>query len=43
LKHEDKREEIAKNGLEKMLAYHTDLKRAEYIFDTINRFNKNAE
>ncbi|MGE4396634.1 MAG: glycosyltransferase [Sulfurimonas sp.] len=43
LKHEDKRKEIAKNGLEKMLAYHTDLKRAEYIFETIDWFNKNAE
>lgn len=43
LKHKDKREEIAKNGLEKMLAYHTDLKRAEYIFETMDGFNKNAE
>lgn len=40
LKHEDKRELIAKNGLKKMLAYHTDLKRVEYIFDKINTFKQ---
>lgn len=40
LKHSDKREQIAKNGHNKMLEYHTDLKRVEYIFDKIITFNK---
>lgn len=35
LKNEDKREKIAKAGLEKMKQFHTDEKRVEYIFEKI--------
>lgn len=38
LKNEIKREEIAKNGQNKLLEYHTDIKRVEYIFETIKKF-----
>ncbi|MDX4050974.1 glycosyltransferase [Aliarcobacter skirrowii] len=38
LKNETKREEIAKNGHNKLLEYHTDIKRVEYIFETIKKF-----
>lgn len=38
LKNEAKREEIAKNGHNKLLEYHTDIKRVEYIFETIKKF-----
>lgn len=36
LKHNTKREEIAKNALTHVKKYHTDLARVEYIFDCIN-------
>ena len=37
LKNNDKREAIAKAGLEKMKAFHTDEKRIDYIFEQISR------
>ncbi|OCL97534.1 hypothetical protein AAX29_01894 [Aliarcobacter thereius] len=41
LKNEVKREEIARNGHNKLLQYHTDIKRVEYIFETIKNFRGN--
>lgn len=38
LKNETKREEIAKNGHKKLLEYHTDIKRVDYIFEIIKNF-----
>jgi hypothetical protein len=40
LKHEDKREKIAKNAMEYSKVYHTDEKRIDYIFECINNFGK---
>ena len=37
LKHYQEREQIAKNGYKKIMAYHTDLKRIEYIFEIIKK------
>ncbi|EHP30488.1 hypothetical protein SMGD1_1965 [Sulfurimonas gotlandica GD1] len=37
LKNDAKREEIAKSGLQKMKDFHTDEKRIDYIFKTINK------
>lgn len=36
-KHDDVREKIAQNGHQKLLAYHTDVKRIEYMFDIVNK------
>lgn len=40
LKNEDRRETIAKAGLQKMKAYHTDEKRVEYIFEKLGTLVK---
>ncbi len=37
LKHDDKREQIAKNAMDYSKAYHTDEKRIDYIFECINK------
>lgn len=41
LKNETTREKIAANGKNHLLQYHTDVKRAEYIFQTIRNICKN--
>ncbi|MCK9546752.1 MAG: glycosyltransferase [Sulfurospirillaceae bacterium] len=41
LKNESKREEIAKNGYQKLLKYHTDIKRAEYILNILKNSKEN--
>jgi hypothetical protein len=37
LEHENEREKIARNGHEKMLAYHTDKHRAAFVLNTISK------
>lgn len=40
LRNDVKREEIARKGHQKILDYHTDVKRVEYIFDMLRRVGK---